>query len=132
MGLDETVFVARMLRVNLDSGDDTVHPVADGAESIVIERIHALILERTIGLDSIPTLPNCVCAFGDWIQQQGILLAIQKHVGFIVVPVIAQNIGEQRRAQETSRKVTGRANVSRQAGSRVLPYRFGKNSERQG
>ena len=56
--LDEDVLVARRGVVDLDARHHAIHPVADRAVGVVVERVHAGVLERAVGLLPVPALPD--------------------------------------------------------------------------
>src|SRR5271157_668889 len=59
MRLDEDVLVASLTLIDFDSSRDAVEPLANCPIGIVIEGIHRGTLESSIGLDSVPALPDC-------------------------------------------------------------------------
>src|SRR5579864_5153512 len=100
MRLDQNMFVPRLFFVNRNPCHNAVHPVPDRAVSVMIERIHFWSLKCSIRLDSVPSLPDSGGALCDRIKPRWIFSAVEQHVCLVEVAVIAQDLTEDRRAQE--------------------------------
>jgi len=57
LGGDEHFPVPR--RLLGEPTDDAIHPVPDCSVGIMVEGVHSRRLERAVGLDAVPSLPDC-------------------------------------------------------------------------
>ncbi len=57
-GVEEDVFVAGVFGVPVDAGDGVVEPFAAGAEGVVVEGVHAGVLEAFVGGPAVPAFPD--------------------------------------------------------------------------
>ena len=62
------MFVSGLLRVKINSTDDRVHPGANRAVSIMIERVHIWILEAFIMRPAVPAFPDGCGSLGDRVK----------------------------------------------------------------
>lgn len=69
--LDADVLVAGHRRVDFEACHHAVHPVAYRAVGVMVERVHAAILERAVRLPAIPSLPDLVAPCFTGYNQEG-------------------------------------------------------------
>src|SRR5690606_37478172 len=78
-----------------------VHPIADRAVGVVVERIHAVVLKAAIRFDAVPALPDRCRALFDGVEPGWIRLLQKQRVGGVQMPVLGEHVTEVGRAEET-------------------------------
>ena len=78
---EEDVLVARLRGIDLDAGDDLIQPAADRAVGVVVEGVHALVLEALFGRPTVPAFPNGRGALRDGVEPGWPLLLVQQFIG---------------------------------------------------
>ena len=116
MRLQKNVFVARNGLIEFDPRHNAIHPIANRSVGVMIEGIHRRALKTAVRLDAVPTLPDGRGAFRHGIEPGGIFFAVQEHVRFVQIAIIAKRLAQQRRAQESRGQVAEFSDVGGQAG----------------
>lgn len=101
--LDQNMFVSHLS--DFQASRYAVHPVADGTISVVVEGVHARVLEGTVGLDAVPALPDGGCPHFDRVQPGRIRLLEQEVVGYVGMPIVRQDMAEVGCPQKARRQV---------------------------
>src|SRR5271154_6497120 len=130
--LDEDVLVARRSRIDANSSHHAIHPITDRAVRIVIERVHALLFERAVRLEPIPTLPDSGRTVLDRIQPRRKVLASEQAVGFLQMTVATEHSEQPRCTKETRGEMPAFTHVLGEPGCGQRPQGFGQQVEVEG
>ena len=95
-----------------DAADVLVEPLADGAERVVVERVHHRSLEAVRVGPAVPALPDRRRAVPDGVAPGGEGVVQQESVGDIVVAVRGEGGAEVADADEAGNTITLRAKNS--------------------
>ena len=79
----DNVFVAGPPRVDIDAGNRAVQPRSNRAVCVMVERVHAGILEAVFISPAVPSLPDGGCALTDRVEPGWPRLLVEKLVGNI-------------------------------------------------
>src|SRR5437667_11424435 len=82
-----------------------IHPIADGAECIVIEGVHARRVEALLWRPAVPPLPDRRGAIAHLEQPRWVAVLLQQLAGKLVVSVVGQRRHDQRGAKKTGGQV---------------------------
>ncbi len=127
------MLVAGPFRIDLDACHHPVHPVAYRAVRIVVEGIHARILKRAVGFDSVPALPYRRGAFLDGVEPGRIGVLEKQVIGHVQVIVPTERVTEVRSTHEPGGEViVPVAHVGGQAPGAFIPQRFREEVESEG
>ena len=129
--LDEDVLVAGGALVGLDAGHHPVHPLADRAVRVVVERVHRAVLEAAVRLLAVPPLPDRGGALLHRVEPRRVLLAVEQQVRLVQIAVPAQHVAEVRRAEEARRQVLPLADLLGQPLRRDRSQLLGQQVELQ-
>src|SRR5690606_32649486 len=72
---------------------------------VVVERVHAGVLEAAVGADGVPALPHGGGAPRDLVAPRREGVVEQQPVGDVQVPAVGQHRQQRRRAEEAGRQV---------------------------
>jgi len=104
-GMDDDVVEAGSLGIDVDSGDVAVEPVADGAEGVVVEGVHAWVLEAVLLGPAIPALPDGGGAVLEGIAPGWERVVEEETVGDVEVAGVGKDGEEEADASEAGGQV---------------------------
>ena len=93
-------FVGGVGGVEVDSGDGLVEPCADRAVGVVVEGVHADVLEALVVGPAVPAFPNRGRTLGDGVEPAWPLLLGEEVEGDVVSAVAGEDVVEIGRADE--------------------------------
>ena len=102
---DDAVLVARLARVDAETGDGGIEPLADRAVGVMVERIHPRILETFFLRPAVPPLPDGGRALGHGVKPGRESLLQQERVGHVEMPGRGQDMRHIRRPDEAGREM---------------------------
>ncbi len=109
--LYEEMRIARRDRIDIDAADCLIHPTAHGSVRIMVERVHSLILEGAVRLDSIPSLPDRGGTLPDRVKPGWELLAIEQQIRFVDIAEPSQHTEQLRRSEKSRGEVSAQAHI---------------------